>query len=212
MDAISVIVADDHHLVREGLAVLLRGQPGIRVVGEADDGEALLERIAALAPDVAIVDVAMPRMTGIEVARKVRDAGQRTAVVLVSIHDEPSFVRAGLEAGASAYILKASGPEELLAAIRAAAEGDMYLSPKVTAKALGALGPRGGADTLTVRERDVLRLLARGLSSKEMASCLGIGARTVDTHRASLMEKLGIHHVPGLVKYAIRSHLASLEE
>jgi len=210
---LTVLVADDHTIVREGLLGLLRREPDLDVVAEAADGEEALGGVESLALDVAILDIAMPRMTGVEVARKVRDLGLRTAVVLLSMHIEPAFVRAALDAGASAYVLKTAGARELVEAVRAAAAGDMYLSPRVTSTALGAVRtePRE-APPLTPRERDVLRFLARGLSSKEIATELAIGARTVDGYRAEIMEKLGIRHVPGLVKYAIRHQLATLDE
>ncbi len=212
--AISVLLAEDHVMMRQGLVAMLRGAADLEVVAEAGDGEEALARIEALRPRVAVLDVAMPGMTGIEVARKVRDLGLATAVVLLSMHRESEFVRAGLDAGASGYVLKTAETSELVEAIRVAAQGDVYLSPQVTpATALGArAAPAAGAPALTPRERDVLRLLARGLSTKEIAWALGIGVRTVDTHRADLMDKLGIRNVPGLVKYAIRAHLATLEE
>jgi DNA-binding NarL/FixJ family response regulator len=212
---ISVLIAEDHQIVREGLAALLRGAGDVKVVAEVADGEAALGRIEALRPKVAVLDIAMPGMTGIEVARKVRDAGIATATVLLSMHREAEFVRAALDAGASGYVLKTAGTRELVDAIRVAAEGDVYLSPQITSIALAARAAGGGrreAAALTPRERDVLRLLARGLSSKEIAASLAIGARTVDTHRADIMDKLGVRSVPGLVKYAIRSHLATLDE
>lgn len=212
----TVLLADDHAVVRAGLAALLKGEPDLKVVAEVADGEEAVRAIEATRPDVAVVDIAMPLMTGIEVARKVRDLGLKTAVVLLSMHTERAFVKAGLEAGASGYVLKASGTRELVDAVRVAAAGDMYLSPRVTAAALGKLDRVTSVDgaelELTPRERDVLRLIARGLSSKEAAQELGVGVRTVETHRADMMAKLGIRHMPGLVKYAIKHHLATLEE
>ncbi len=181
---LTVLIADDHTIVRE----------------------------TSLAPDVAILDIAMPRMTGVEVARKVRDLGLRTAVVLLSMHVEPAFVRAALDAGASAYVLKTAGARELIGALHAAAAGDMYLSPHVTSTALGVRAEPKDAPPLSPRERDVLRCLARGLASKEIATELAISSRTIDSYRAEIMEKLGIRHVPGLVKYAIRHQLATLED
>ncbi len=212
---ITVLVADDHVVMRAALVAMLRGEPDLDVVAEVADGEEAFERIEAGRPDVALLDIAMPRMTGIEVARKLRDSGLETASVILSQHVEPAFFRAALEAGASGYVLKSSDPGELPEAIRVAASGDVYLTPKVAASVVAALRAGPGPDppaALTPRERDVLRLLARGLASKEIAAELGIGLRTVDTHRADIARKLGIRHVPGLVKYAIRNHLATLEE
>jgi DNA-binding NarL/FixJ family response regulator len=211
MKRLRVLLADDHGVVREGLAALIRSEPDFEVIGEAADGEEALRQIEALRPDVTVVDIAMPRMTGIEVARAVRDAGLRTAVALLSMHSEPSFVRAGLDAGASAYVLKSARGCDLVDAVRAAANGEVYLSSAVAGAAVAA--PRAPTSpALTTRERDVLRLLARGLCSKEIAAELEISVRTVDGFRAQIMDKLGIRNVPGLVKYALRAHLATLEE
>jgi DNA-binding NarL/FixJ family response regulator len=214
MKRIRVIVGDDHELVRDGIVALLRREPDIEVVAECMDGEATDERIAALEPAVAVVDIAMPRKTGIELARGIRDRGARTAVVLISAHDEAAYVRSAVEAGVAGYVLKESATRELLTAVRAAAEGEVYLSPRIAATALAARGGGTRADPpeLTARERDVLRLLARGLSNKEIATDLGIGATTVAGHRAAVMEKLGIHHLPGLVKYAIKRQIATLDD
>ncbi len=211
---IGVLVADDHVIVRDGIVALLRREPDIEVLGECSDGEEALARIEALAPAVAVLDIAMPRMTGIEIARKVRDQGLRTAVVLVSAHHEAAYVRGAVDAGASAYVLKDSATRELLDAVRAAASGEVYLSPRIATTALAALrsGAEPEAPALTPRERDVLRHLAQGLSSKEIAAALGIGVATVNGHRTAIMDKLGIRHVPGLVKYAIKHQLASLDE
>lgn len=212
MNSIDVIVADDHKLVRDGLVALLKAEPRFRVIAALSDGQEALERITALRPHVAVVDIRMPHLTGIEIVRKVQDAGLRTAVVLLSMHQEAAFVRAGIQAGASGYVLKEAASHELIEAVRAAAAGEMYLSPKVAKVALRPpAAPEGGVEVLSSRERDVLRLLADGLSSKEIAARLDVGLRTVDSHRRSIMDKLGIHNVPGLVKFAIRNHLATLE-
>jgi DNA-binding NarL/FixJ family response regulator len=208
-----VLVADDHSLVRAGLIEILRRE-GFEVAAEVEDGETALEKTLALAPAVAVLDVAMPRMTGIEVARKLRDAGCGTAVVLLSMHKAPSIVRESLLAGASAYVCKHADPEEFVAAVRAAAAGGLHLGAGIGRGVLSSLGGGAPVDAglLSPRERDVVRLLARGLSNKEMAAALGIGVRTVDTHRSSVMDKLGIRHVAGLVKWAIMNQLATLEE
>ncbi len=214
MSRIAVLVADDHTIVRDGLVAILEAEPDVDVVARASNGEDAAERIEALRPDVAVVDIAMPRMTGIEVARKVRDQGLGTAVVLLSVHKEAALVREGLDAGASGYVLKTSETAELVQAVRAAAAGDVFLSPQVTQTAIAALreSEPAGAPALSPRVRDDLRLLARGLSSKEIAARLGIAWRTVDTNRAEIMSKLGIHHVPGHVKYALRHQLAMLDD
>lgn len=214
MRRISVLIADDHAVVRAGFVALLRPQADLEVVAEASNGEEALRLIETHRPDVALLDISMPQMTGIEVARAIRDAGLRTATILLSMYMEPGVVRAALDAGVSGYLLKECEASELLHAIRASAAGETYLSPKVATVAVEALRSQGGAPAiaLTPRERDILRLLARGLISKEIASELQISKRTVDWHRTEIMGKLQISHVPGLVKYALKHQLARLEE
>ena len=209
---IRVLLADDHGIVRDGLRAVLAGEAGLEVIGEESDGEAALEAVLRLKPDVAVLDVQMPKLTGIEVARKL--AGQaHTSVVLLSMHKEDSFVQAALLAGASGYVVKEDAARELTSAIRAVARGDTYLSPRIAGSVVGALrrGPQTSAPQLTPRERDVVRLLAEGLTSKEIAARLAMAPKTVDGHRSAIMEKLGIHSVAGLVKYALKNHLASLD-
>jgi DNA-binding NarL/FixJ family response regulator len=212
MKLISLLVAEDHHVVRDGLVAVLRREPDLRVLAEVADGEAAVTQVEALRPDVAVLDVGLPRMTGIEAARQIRDAGLSTAIVLLSMHAEHAIVRAGLEAGASAYVLKASGTSELIEAVRRAAGGGMYLSPEVTGTAVRALRLPQPPEPLTARERDVLRVLVRGLSTKEIAAELGLTPKTVSWYREQIMTKLDIHHIPGLVKYALRQQLATLED
>ena len=209
---IRVLLADDHGIVRDGLRAVLAGEAGLEVIGEESDGEAALEAVLRLKPDVAVLDVQMPKLTGIEVARKL--AGQaHTSVVLLSMHKDDSCVQAALLAGASGYVVKEDAARELTSAIRAVARGDTYLSPRIAGSVVGALrkGPQTSAPQLTPRERDVVRLLAEGLTSKEIAARLAMAPKTVDGHRSAIMEKLGIHSVAGLVKYALKNHLASLD-
>jgi two-component system response regulator NreC len=207
---IRVLVADDHPIVRDGIAGLLRGVQGIEVVAATGDGEEALSLIEARRPDVAVLDAAMPRTTGIDVARRIRESGGATAVVILSAHDEPAYVRAALEAGARGYVTKGSLTQDLLDAVRIAAKGGVFLSPSAAPPSAPASGRADAA--LTPREVEVLRLLARGLASKEIGRELGIGASTVDGYRSTLMAKLGVRSAAGLVKYAIRNGLASLEE
>ncbi len=215
MSRIRVLLADDHEIVRDGMVSLLRREPSIEVVAEASDGEAALRAIEERSPDVAVLDIGMPRMTGIEVARKARDLGLRTAIVLVSVHKERDFVQAGFEAGIAAYVLKESTTRELLDAVLAAAAGEVFLSRGIGEAVADLLAHEAGApgpDRLTSRERDIVRLVAEGLASKEIAAQLGIGIGTVHWYRATVMAKLGVRGVAGLVKYAIKHQLATLDD
>lgn len=209
-----IVLADDHAIVRDGLKAVLAGQADFEVVAAESDGEAALETIRRLRPDVAILDIRMPGLTGIEIARKLNDEGVLTCIVLLSMHKEGSFVQAALDAGVGAYVVKDDAARELVDAIKAVVRGDVYLSPRIAGSVVQAIrrGPPTKAPHLTARERDVLRLLSEGLTSKEIASRLDLSPKTVDGHRAAIMDKLGIRSVAGLVKYAIRNHLTNLEE
>ncbi|GIW72556.1 MAG: oxygen regulatory protein NreC [Planctomycetota bacterium] len=211
--SIRIVVADDHGIIRDGLAAVLAGEADIEIVAGCRDGESAYRAILEHRPEVAVLDISMPGTTGIDVCRRVRDEGLRTAVVLLSMHEDLATVREGLEAGASGYVLKDAAASELIRAVRTVAAGDIYLSPSVSSSVVDALraGSEAPPPALSPRERDVLRLLADGLASKEIASRLGISRRTVDGHRAAIMHKLNIHNVPGLVKYAIRHRLTELE-
>jgi two-component system, NarL family, response regulator NreC len=212
---IRVLLADDHAIVREGIRMCLEGMGDIEVVGEAEDGHQAVQLVRNLAPDVAIVDVTMPRLNGIEALRQIKRDYPRTAVVILSMHDSESYVSQALLAGASGYVLKRTGPSELAAAVRAAHSGDMYLHPsvakRVVAEYLQAVGPEHRSitphDRLTPREREVLQLAAEGLTTREIAGKLVVSTKTAEHHRASAMAKLDIHNQTELVKYAIRTGL-----
>jgi DNA-binding NarL/FixJ family response regulator len=208
-----VLLADDHAIVREGLRVVLSTESDLEVVAEESDGERALEAIRTLKPDVAVLDIRMPGLTGIEVARKLNEDGALTSVVLLSMHKEESFVQAAMDAGVGGYVVKEDAARELIDAVRAVARGDVYLSPRIAGSVVQALrrGPPPKAPHLTPRER-VVRLLAEGLTSKEIAARLDLSPKTVDGHRAAIMDKLGIRSVAGLVKYAIRNHLTGLDD
>jgi DNA-binding NarL/FixJ family response regulator len=209
-----VLLADDHAIVRDGLKALLATHPDIEVVGEEQDGDRALEAIRQLRPDVAVLDIRMPGLTGIALARKLNEEGLLTGVALLSMHKEEAFVQAAMDAGVGGYVVKEDAARELIDAIRAVARGDVYLSPRVAGSVVHAIRRASPpkAPHLTPRERDVLRLLAEGLTSKEMASRLELSPKTVDGHRAAIMDKLAIRSVAGLVKYAIRNHLTDLGE
>jgi DNA-binding NarL/FixJ family response regulator len=211
---IKVLLADDHAIVREGVRLCLEGMGDIDVVGEAEDGHQAVRLVGQLAPDVAVLDVTMPRLNGIEALRQIRRDHPKTRVVMLSMHDNEAYVTQALQAGASGYVLKRTAATELAAAIRAANSGDVYLHPGVAKRVvdyLQRLGPDDATpvphDRLTPREREVLQLAAEGLTTREIAEQLVVSTKTAEHHRASAMAKLNLHSQTELVKYAIRTGL-----
>jgi DNA-binding NarL/FixJ family response regulator len=206
-----VLLADDHAIVRRGLRSLLETEPNVSVVAEAGDGHEAVRLAEEHHPDVAILDIGMPLMNGIEVAARLRAMDQPPRVVVLSMHTDESYILRALAAGAQAYLLKDSTDEELLPALRAVASGKPFVSAAVSAVLVEDyvrhLQSRGLTDTfhlLTAREREVLQLLAEGRSNKEVASLLEVGLSTVETHRANLMQKLNLHNTAEIVLYAVR--------
>lgn len=194
---ISIVIADDHTMVRHGLRAFLATAPGIEVVGEASDGPAALQAIGRYAPDVALIDVSMPGMSGVEVTQAVTAKYPRTAVLVLSMHGDSAVVAEALKAGARGYVLKEADGDELLRVIRSLASGAICV--------MGTGVPDPASDDpepLTSREREVVALVAAGLTSKEIAQSLGIGSRTVETHRANAMRKLRLRTVAELALYA----------
>ena len=206
--ALRILLADDHQILRHSLRALLERE-GLEVVGEAEDGERAVEMAQSLRPDVAVFDLSMPRLNGIEAARTLTRAEAATRIVLLTVHREEHYVRAALKAGVMGYVLKTQASADLLHAIREVADGGVYLSPGVSRTVVDAFvgNRRSNRDALSPREREVLRLIAEGKSTKEVASVLGISVKTADSHRTRLMEKLDIHEVAGLTRYAIREGL-----
>lgn len=207
----TILIADDHVLFRQGLAALLREQAEWEVVGEAGDGEEAVRLAEALGPQIAVLDIEMPRMTGIEAAHRIRQLSPATRIVALSMYAEPLYQRKMFQAGASAYVLKNEAIDDLVDAIRAALRGERFVSPAIGQQ--GAASPPRSAvldrHALTGRELDVLRLLAEGHRTKDVARQLGISAKTVETYRTRLMLKLGIDNLQGLVKFAIQAGLIS---
>jgi DNA-binding NarL/FixJ family response regulator len=213
-----VLLADDHLLVREGLRTLLGAQPDLEVVGETGDGAEAVRLAGELSPDVVVMDLSLKGMSGIEATRRVRRAHPHVEVVVLSMHEDPATVDRALSAGARGYVLKGRGIDSLCEAIRGARRGEVYLSPDLSDYVLrGYLGRTGYVpppleeaspiDPLSEREREVLSLLAEGLSGPRIAERLGLRPKTVENHRARIMDKLGIHTTAGLVRWALRSGL-----
>jgi two-component system, NarL family, response regulator NreC len=211
MPDINLLLVDDHQVVRTGLRMLLEGQPDMKIVGEADSGLQAIEKAKELLPHVVVMDITLPDITGIEATRRLKELLPDIAVVALTIHDDEQYFFEMLQAGASGYIPKRAAPEDLIASIRAAFAGEIYIYPSL-AKALVAdfLGrsnqesEKASLDGLTSREQEVLGLLAQGLSNDEIGESLQISKHTVARHRENLMRKLELHSRSELVKYAIR--------
>jgi DNA-binding NarL/FixJ family response regulator len=215
--AISVVVADDHHIVRRGLRALLDGEADIRVVGEAADGLDAVAEVEQLRPDVLVLDLMMPGINGLEVARRVRHRESRTQVVMLSMYGDEGYILEALRNGAMAYVLKDADPRDLLTAVRDAASGRRYLSLPLSENAVAEYMERfqtsapAGYETLTTREREVLHLVTEGHTNARIGERLGISPRTADTHRTNLMRKLRLHSQTDLVRYALQRGIIVLE-
>ena len=209
MKTITVVLAEDHHVVRQGLRALLESTPDLLVIGEAADGPAAVEITLRLDPDVLILDLVMPG-NGLDALRQITQQAPRTRVVVLSMHASEAYVVEALKGGASAYVLKDATASDLVRAVREVAAGRRYLSPPLSERAIDAYTSRAMATTgepheaLTARESEVLRLAARGLSVQQIALELSISPRTAETHRANFMRKLGLHSQTDVVMYAIR--------
>lgn len=208
----TIVVADDHKLVREGIVKLLESRADFTVVAQASDGEEAVQLVIDHDPDVVLMDINMPRLSGIDATRRLGAHGTHTKVLVLSMHESRTCVEEVLRAGAAGYIVKSSASSDLMQAIEAVCEGNSYLSPSITQQVVDAIvqptaAGHAGASVLTDREREVLTLIAEGLSSKEIAQVLGVSLKTIDSHRSNLMEKLDIHKVSGLVRFAIRAGL-----
>lgn len=208
----TLLLADDHQLVRAGLRMLLSAMPQFEVVAEARDGHGVLDQVAQHAPQIALVDISMPGMSGLSALRELRERHPRTRVLLLSMYDNPEYVTEALHSGAAGYLLKDAAVEELARALAAVARGETYLSPAIASHVVRALtnpSAAAGAGELTARQEQVLRFVARGQTSKQIAQELGLSIKTIETHRNQIMKRLAIHDLAGLVRYAIRSGLIS---
>jgi DNA-binding NarL/FixJ family response regulator len=205
---IRVVLADDHALVRQGLKVLLERE-GFQIVGEASDGQEVVRLLPSLHPDVAILDIRMPLLNGVDAARELQKVSPKTKIILLTRHDEGQFVTESLRAGVMGYVLKSQAATDLVHAIQQVCRGAIYLSPSISRVVVEAYLSKIElpADPLTSRERQVLQLVGEGKSSKEVATVLGISVKTAESHRTRLMQKLDIHETASLVRYAIRHGL-----
>ena len=219
MKKLRILIADDHGLVRRGARAVLHSRHGWRVVGEAANGREAVDMAIELKPDVAIFDISMSGLDGVEATRQTLEAVPDTKVLVLTMHESDQMVRRALDAGASGYLLKSDFTDCLAKAVKAIAEGKRFLTPKVSEIVLDGFlktrnehqqGERAGARA-SPRELEIIRLLAQGKSNKEIAAELGIAARTVETHRAKIMLKLGIHSLAELIHYAIRHGIASAQ-
>ncbi|GBD13020.1 Oxygen regulatory protein NreC [bacterium HR24] len=209
---IRVLLADDHAVVRSGLRALLSGEPDVQVVGEASNGREAIEKAEALRPDVAVMDISMPDMDGLEATRAIRQRGLPTQVVVLTVHADDEYLLQALDAGACGYVVKSASDTDLLQAIRLAAQGQVFLYPSAVRRVLSHYVQSRGQrkrlpEQLSGREQEVLRLTAAGYTNQEIAQQLGISPKTVDTYRQRIMEKLGLERRSELVRYALRKGL-----
>ena len=206
-----IVVADDHTLVRAGLVTLMSRMPDVEIAGEVADGRAALKMVKELQPDIAILDISMPELNGLDAAEKLRHESPKTKVIILSMHANEEYVAQALKAGAAGYLLKDAATTELDMAIRVVAQGQFYLSPSISRQVVDTYlhGGPTGLDLLSPRQREILQLIAEGKSTREIAETLHLSVKTIETHRAQLMDRLDIHDVAGLIKYALRKGLIS---
>lgn len=211
---IRILLADDHTLVRRGLRLLLESQAGFSVVAEASDGQQAVKQAETNAPDVAVLDIAMPNLNGAEAAQRISTALPNVAIIILSMHSDESYVLRALRAGAKGYLLKDSVEGDLIEAIRAVSEGRTFFSPEISkmlvedyVREIRTRGFEDSYELLSSREREILHLLAEGKSNKEVAALLNLSPYTVETHRRNFQEKLNIHNFAELVLYAVRKGL-----
>jgi len=213
---IKVLLAEDHTIVRKGLRSLLDGEADIQVVGEAEDGQQAVEKAQLLLPDVVLMDITMPVLNGLEATRQIKSLHPRIKVVVLTVHSTQEYVFQILQAGGSGYVLKQAAVSELIQAIRAVYQGDSYLSPSISRQVVDEYGRLAATmedkfDKLTAREREVLQMVAEGRTNRQIAGLMHVTIKTVEAHRASLMNKLGLHSIAELTKYALRKGIANSE-
>jgi two-component system, NarL family, response regulator NreC len=216
MSLVRIIIADDHPFMRTGLRHVLEEHPEFRVVGEAADGREAVQMVGEENPDVAILDIGMPNLNGIEAARQICASAPRVAIIVLSMHSDEAYVLRALKAGARAYLLKQSAESDLIAAVKAVNQGKSFFSPAISQMLLEEymrqIRDRDVEDSyelLTPREREILQMVAEGNSNKDIANRLNLSLYTVETHRSNMMEKLSLHSVPELILYAVRKGVIS---
>jgi len=216
VEKIRILLADDHTLVRSGIRSLLEDEPGLDVIGEAEDGRTAVSMASQLKPDVVIMDIAMPLLNGLEATRQIKIQCPDVKVLILSMHDNEEYIRQVLEAGAMGYILKDAAARELISAVQSVYRGEAVLSPAVTRLVIedylrwGGTRPQDEGDGLSPREREVLQLIAEGYTNKQIAEILSISIKTVQAHRNSLMGKLDLHDRGELIKYAIQKKIIEI--
>lgn len=216
MSLIRILLADDHTVMRRGLRLLLESHAGFKVVAEASDGRQAVEKAESVKPDVAVLDVAMPNLGGIEAAQRIVTALPHTAIVILSMHSDEGYVLRALKAGAKGYLLKDSAEADLLEAINAVHQGKAFFSPEISnmlvedyVRELRTRGADDSFELLTSREREILQMLAEGKSNKEIAATLNLSLYTIETHRRNLQDKLNLHSLAELILYAVRKRVIS---
>lgn len=209
---ITVFLADDHAMVREGLAAMLTKHDDIQIVGQCGDGLKVVDEVIRVCPDVIVLDIMMPGLNGLDICRELTRKVKSVGVLILSMCEDEQFIAKGLEYGASGYLLKESAARQLVAAVRAVARGELFLGPGIPRTVLDYMSDTGDPyETLTTRERQVLQAVAEGKTNRLIAEQLGLAVKTVDTHRMRLMRKLDIHDQTNLVKFAVRRGLVSLQ-
>lgn len=203
---IRILIAEDHAILRDGLRIIIDSDPDLCVVAEAGDGLETIRRIEQVRPDIILLDISMPRTNGIDVIRAIRRSGDPTKILVLTVHREKEYISAALKAGANGYVLKDTSEEELRVAIKTVIAGQRYVSQRLSERSIEELQEEdtGNDDSLSPRQRQVLIMIAEGLQNKEIAVALNISPKTVEKHRASLMDKLGLRTVAGLTAYVVK--------
>jgi len=214
--AYSIFIVDDHDIIREGLKTILRRQPDYEVIGEAKDGEEALEKVSSLKPDILLLDITMPRKTGLEIIEQVLEKSPSTKILIISVHKANAYVLKALQSGVKGYLSKENAADDLLQALRKIVSGQVYLDAQASDYLLKKVSKpqeeMAAQSLLTDRETDVLRLVAEGKAAKEIAALLSLSPRTVENYKNNMLRKLGLHRTSDLIKYAIKNKIIDIED